>query len=142
MMSDEREGLELSEDRMAEVCRSPFEVEGIRERDLLVMRRLARTDLRGRYFYSFSEQGVVQWQGRVLAQEGDTLRVELGEWFGGESNGERVVPVSSAVNWLFYEDHKAFLADIRWLGEEECRLGEAQGRRRARLSDDRNEEVQ
>ena len=138
-MSDETNDTTL--EWLEEDARCPFEVAGVRERDLLVVRCLERADLRGQHFYSFDKRGVLQWQGKVLAQEGDVLRVELGEWFSGQPNGERTVPLSDVVDWVFYEDHAKFLEDIRWLAAEECRLGEAQERRRARLSHDRLGEV-
>ena len=64
--------------------------------------------LDGQFFHSINSEGKVEWQGYVIGspQPGWYL-IQLFEWFCGEPNVRRLVPLQAMENWLFYESAEA-----------------------------------
>lgn len=56
------------------------------------------------FFLTFLPSGRVHWQGRVIHDDGDELKVELYSWLTGEVTDVVFIPKSAAGSWRFFED--------------------------------------
>lgn len=60
--------------------------------------------LKGRYFHSFEDDGVVKWQGYVLGSPGlGYYMVQLFEWLVGSPSCQKLVHLSEMNGWHFYD---------------------------------------
>jgi hypothetical protein len=60
-----------------------------------------------RWFHSFGEEGVVHWQGHILAEVSpEVFLVQLYEWLGGEPSVQKLVPLIAMAGWDFYDTDK------------------------------------
>lgn len=68
------------------------------------------TDLTGKYFVTFDDDNLVDWQGQVDADDGTHVLVMLHEWLMGEPNGQvllRKADLVTPINGqsvIFYDD--------------------------------------
>jgi len=66
---------------------------------------LGQLELVGQCFHSIDTDGSIQWQGVVLSRpEPGWYCVQLFEWFMGEPNVRKLVPIKKMKDWLFYKD--------------------------------------
>lgn len=59
----------------------------------------------GLWFHSVGSDGVVCWQGQIIARpEPGVYLVQLYEWFTGSESVQQLVPFADMKDWLFYSD--------------------------------------
>lgn len=62
----------------------------------------------GAWFHSIKKDGVVTWQGQILARpEPGIYLVQLYEWITGSPSNQQLVKFEDMKNWLFYADNDA-----------------------------------
>ena len=67
-------------------------------------------NLTGKFFHSFTEKGVIRWQGKILDHADPcTYLVQLYEWVVGEPSCQQFVDVEEIAGWAFYDDHDAWV---------------------------------
>ena len=65
------------------------------------------SDLIGKFFHSFTDEGIVHWQGYVLERpEPGMYLVQLFEWIMGEPSSQKLVPADDMKGWSFYDTNE------------------------------------
>lgn len=64
--------------------------------------------LRGKFFHSFDQDAMVEWQGQVLGPSlGGYYLVQLFSWAMGENSNCALVHFSEMTDWYFYQDQES-----------------------------------
>ena len=63
----------------------------------------------GKFFLSYHADGIVRWQGQILAEVSPgRYRIQLFEWLTGSSSDQLVVSTRSMRGWTFYDSADAW----------------------------------
>ena len=76
----------------------------------IVLREGQTKGLIGKYFHSYTDNGLVDWQGVIIDTDRDDVIVQLFEWFGGSPGIQKLVPRATVYEWNLYEDEAAMKA--------------------------------
>lgn len=65
------------------------------------------TGIIGKWFHSFTPEGILEWQGKVVAKPTvDKYLVQTFSWLDGGEMEQVLVDINHMMNWKFYTDSK------------------------------------